>query len=89
LENKGKQSNLLQKLLEAFHRVSRLAEQVLQAASLHNNSLCFLAGIASDVHSTDELSSMGSAKVLIENNIVGSSHERRRRESSELVSLLL
>ena len=66
-----------------------LVEQVLQAASLHNNSLCFLAGVTSEVHSADELSSMGSAKVLIENNIVGSSHERRRRESSELVSLLL
>ena len=61
---------------------------MLQAASLHNNSLCFLAGVTSEVHSADELSSMGSAKVLLENYIV-SSHERRRRESSELVSLLL
>jgi hypothetical protein len=74
--------------LEVFRRVSGLVEQVLRAASLHNNSLCFLAGVASEVHSADELSSMGLAKVLLENYIVGS-HERRRRESSELVSLLL
>ena len=80
-------TNLIQKLLEAFHRVSRLFEQVLQEASLHNSSLCFHAGVASEVHSADELSSMGSAKVLLENNIV-SSHERRRRESSKRVSLL-
>ena len=61
---------------------------MLQAASLHNNSLCFLAGVASEVHSADELGSMGSAWVLLVNAIV-SSHERRRRESSELVSLYL
>jgi len=35
---------------------------VLQAASLHNSSLCFLAGVASEVHGADELGSMGSAK---------------------------
>ena len=61
---------------------------MLQEASLHNKSLCFLAGVASEVHSADELGSMGLAKVLLENNIV-SSHERRRRESSEFVCLLL
>jgi len=87
LEKEVKQTYLFQKLLEAIHRVSGLVEQVLQAASQHNNSLCFLAGVASEVHSADELGSMGSAKVLLENDIA-SSNERRRRESSKRVSLL-
>ena len=61
---------------------------MLQAASQQNSSLCFLAEVASEVHGADELGSMGLAKVLLENNIV-SSHERRHRESSEFVCLLL
>jgi len=60
---------------------------VLQAASLHNNSLCFLAGVAPEVHGADELGSMGLATILLEDNIA-SSHERRRRESSKRDSLL-
>jgi hypothetical protein len=59
-------------LSEAFHRVSRLVEQVLQAASQHNNSLCFLARIASGVHSAAEVGSMDLAKVLIEDGIISS-----------------
>ena len=70
-------------VVEAFHRVSRLFEQVLQAAPQLNNSLCFLARVAPGVHGADEPVSMSSSKskVLLENNIV-SSHEKRRRESS-------
>jgi len=41
----------------------------------------FLARIAPGAHGTDELVSMGSSKVLLENNSA-SSHEKRRRESS-------
>ena len=66
---------------EAFHRVPRFVKQVLQAALQHNSSLCFLARIAPGAHGTDELVSMGSSKVLLENNSA-SSHEKRRRESS-------
>jgi len=61
---------------------------MLQEALQHNNSLCFLARIAPGVHGADELVSMGSPKVLLENNSA-SSHEKRRRESSLRVSLLL
>ena len=57
---------------------------MLQAASLHNNSLCFLAGVAPEVHGADELGSMGLATILFEDNIA-SSHERR--ESSKRDSL--
>jgi len=45
---------------------------VLQAASQHNNSLCFLARIASGVHSAAEVGSMDLAKVLIEDGIISS-----------------
>jgi len=41
------------KLEEAFHRVPRFVEQVLQAAPQHNNSLRFLARIAPGVHGAD------------------------------------
>ena len=87
-EKEEKHSYLLtSETIEAFHRVSRLVEQVLQAASQHNNSLCFLARVASEVHGADELGGMGSSKLLPENNSVGS-HERRRRERSTRVTLL-
>ena len=73
--------------MEEFHRVLRLVEQMLQAASLQNSSLCFLAEVTSGCHCADELGSIGSTKVLLENNSVNS-HERWRRESSKLVSLI-
>jgi len=67
---------------KAFDRVPRVVEQVLQAALQHKNSLCFLTRISPGVHGADdELDSMGSSKVLLENDIV-SSHEKRRKESS-------
>jgi hypothetical protein len=74
-------------LIEEFHHVLRLVEQMLQAASLQNNSLCFLAEVSSGCHCADELGSMGSTKVLLEKNSMNS-HERWRRESSKLVSLI-
>ena len=87
-EKEEKHSYLLtSETIEAFHRVSRLVEQALQAASPHDNSLCFLARVASKVHGADELGGMGSSKLLPEKNSV-SSHERRRRERSTRVSLL-
>jgi len=54
---------------------------MLQEALQQNNSQFFLARIAPGVHGADELVSMGSSKVLLENNSA-SSHEKRRRESS-------
>ena len=56
------------KLEEAFHRVPRFVEQVLQAALQHNNSLCFLARIAPRVNGADDFDSIGSSKVLLDNN---------------------
>ena len=72
---------MFRKLEEAFHRVPRFVEHMLQEALQQNNSLFFLARIAPGVHGADELVSMGSSKVLLENNSV-ISHERRRKESS-------
>jgi hypothetical protein len=74
-------------LVKAFHCVSKLVEQVLQAALQPNNCLGFLARVASEVHGADELGSMGSSKVLLDNNSI-ISRERRRMESSKRVSLL-
>ena len=51
---------------EAFGRVLRVVEQVLQAALQHKNSLCFLTKISLGVHGADELVSMGSSKVMLE-----------------------
>ena len=69
------------KLEEAFHCVPRFVEQVLQAALQHNNSLCFHTRLSPGVDGADELGSMGSSMVLLENNSA-SSNEKRRRESS-------
>ena len=66
---------------EAFDRVPRVAEQVLQAALQHKNSLCFLTRISPGVHGAGELGSMGSSKVMLE-KISAISHEKRRMESS-------
>jgi len=81
LEKGENQTIFFRKMEEAFHRVPRFVKLVLQAALQHNSSLCFLARIAPGAHGTDELVSMGSSKVLLENNSA-SSHEKRRRESS-------
>ena len=81
MEKGGKQTIFFRKMEEAFDPVPRVVEQVLQAALQHKNSLCFLTRISPGVHGADELDSMGSSKVLLENDIV-SSHEKRRKESS-------
>jgi len=78
---KRKQTIFFGNMEEAFDRVPRVVEQVLQAALLHKNSLCFLARVAPGVHGAGELDSMGSAKVILDKNST-SSHEKRRMESS-------
>ena len=66
---------------EAFGRVLRVVEQVLQAALQHKNSLCFLTKISLGVHGADVLVSMGSSKAMLE-NYSARGHEKRRMESS-------
>ena len=63
------------KVVDVLQRISRLFEQVLQVAPQHKGSLCFLARVAPGVHGAYELDTMGSTKVLLENNCV-SNHER-------------
>jgi hypothetical protein len=72
--------------VEVFHHFSRLVEQALHAALQPNNSLCFLARVAPGVHGSDELGSIGSAKVLLENNRV-SDHKTDAQGNIEVCEL--
>ena len=69
------------KQVEAFYRISGFAEYALHELLQHNNRLRCLARLAPGVHGADELGSMGAAKVLLENNQVGS---RERGAQGEL-----
>jgi hypothetical protein len=81
IKERGNVNNFLHKMEEAFHCAPRVVEQVLQAALQHKNSLCFFTRLSPGVDGAGELDSMGSSKVLLENNSV-ISHEKMRRESS-------